>query len=59
LLILPRHGVTNRSPTVDHLDRAARLADEELVRLMLGAAFPLGCRELYDSDLWWHLRERQ
>ena len=35
------------------------MADGALVLLMLGAAFALGCQELYDSDIWWHVRSGQ
>jgi hypothetical protein len=47
------------SPTEINIDRAARLADAALVLLVLAAAFALGCQELYDSDIWWHLRTGQ
>ncbi len=43
----------------DPLDRACRLADGLLVFLMVAAAFLLGCQELSDSDVWWHLRSGQ
>ncbi len=45
------------SPT--HPDRAVRMTDGALVLLMLGATFALGCQELYDSDIWWHVRSGQ
>ena len=40
-------------------DRTARLTDGVLILLMLAATFALGCQELYDSDIWWHLRTGQ
>ena len=47
------------SPTLIPPDRATRLADGALVLLFLASAFALGCQELYDSDIWWHLRTGQ
>ena len=41
------------------LERARRLADGLLLLLMVAAAFLLGCHELYDADVWWHLRSGQ
>jgi hypothetical protein len=42
-----------------HLGRALSLADAGLILLMAGAAFVLGCQELTDADVWWHLRAGQ
>jgi hypothetical protein len=39
--------------------RARRLADGALILLVAGAAFLLGCRELFDADVWWHVRAGQ
>lgn len=36
--------------------RVGRLADRALIGLTIGAAFALGCQELVDSDVWWHVR---
>ena len=36
-----------------------RLADGLLVLLMVAAAFLLGCQELSDADVWWHVRSGQ
>ena len=38
---------------------ARRLADGALLLLAVGAAFSLGCRELFDADVWWHVRAGQ
>ena len=35
------------------------LADGLLVLLMAVAAFLLGCQELSDGDVWWHVRSGQ
>ena len=43
----------------DRLDRACRLADGLLVLLMVAVAFLLGCQELSDGDVWWHVRSGQ
>jgi tetratricopeptide (TPR) repeat protein len=39
--------------------RALRLADGILLGLLLVVAFALGCQELFDSDIWWHIRSGQ
>jgi tetratricopeptide (TPR) repeat protein len=39
--------------------RASSLADGGLVLLMAAAAFALGCQELSDADVWWHVRAGQ
>jgi tetratricopeptide (TPR) repeat protein len=36
-----------------------RLADGGLFLLLATAAFTLGCQELFDADVWWHLRAGQ
>jgi tetratricopeptide (TPR) repeat protein len=36
-----------------------RLAGTALVLLTIAAAFLLGCQELFDSDVWWHVRAGQ
>jgi tetratricopeptide (TPR) repeat protein len=41
------------------LARARCLADSLLLVLMVAAAFLLGCQELFDTDVWWHLRAGQ
>jgi Tetratricopeptide repeat len=41
------------------LGRALSLVDGGLVLLMAAAAFALGCRELSDADVWWHVRAGQ
>jgi hypothetical protein len=38
---------------------ASRIADLAIVALLVGVAFLLGCYELADSDVWWHLRGGQ
>ncbi len=38
---------------------AHRLADGFLLLLMGAVAFALGCQELFDGDVWWHLRAGQ
>jgi hypothetical protein len=40
-------------------DRAHRLVDGALLSLMAATAFALGCQELSDSDVWWHVRTGQ
>src|SRR5271167_3815506 len=42
-----------------HRGRVRSLVDGGLVLLMAGAAFALGCQELADADVWWHLRAGQ
>jgi tetratricopeptide (TPR) repeat protein len=37
-------------------ERARRLADGLLAVVPAGLAFLLGCHELFDGDIWWHLR---
>jgi hypothetical protein len=45
---------------VDRLrGRGNRLADGILPLLVSGAAFALACQDLYDADIWWHLRAGQ
>jgi tetratricopeptide (TPR) repeat protein len=39
--------------------RKGRLFDGLLLGLLLGVAFLLGCYEMGDSDIWWHLRGGQ
>ena len=41
------------------LSRSSRLADGVLIILLVAAAFLLGCQELFDSDVWWHVRAGQ
>lgn len=36
--------------------RLGRLADKLLLALLVAVAFALGCYEMGDSDVWWHLR---
>jgi hypothetical protein len=36
-----------------------RLADGGLFLLLATAAFALGCQQMYDADVWWHLRAGQ
>jgi tetratricopeptide (TPR) repeat protein len=38
---------------------AGRLAGVFLFVLLVAAAFLLGCQELFDSDVWWHVRAGQ
>ncbi len=38
------------------LTRAGRLADGLLMFALAGLTFLLGCQELFDADVWWHLR---
>jgi tetratricopeptide (TPR) repeat protein len=51
----------DRHPTPSESARRAgarwlpRAVDAALVALLLAAAFLLGCCELYDADVWWHL----
>ena len=47
------------SPTFAFLRRALFLVDGALVLLMAGVVFTLGCQELSDSDVWWHVRTGQ
>src|SRR4051812_11776718 len=47
------------TPTPDRRRRAIRLADRALLFLMASVAFALGCQELSDSDVWWHVRAGQ
>ncbi len=35
---------------------AIRLADASLTLALAGLTFLLGCQELFDADVWWHLR---
>jgi pentatricopeptide repeat protein len=51
LLVLP--------PTRIRPDLTHRLADIVLLLLMGATAFTLGCQELFDGDVWWHLRTGQ
>ncbi len=44
------------SPISVATGRAGRLVDAGLVLLVGGAAFALGCQEMVDSDVWWHVR---
>jgi tetratricopeptide (TPR) repeat protein len=53
--VLGRHAPARLSNT-DCTGAACRLADGALVFLMVLAAFLLGCHELEDADVWWHLR---
>jgi tetratricopeptide (TPR) repeat protein len=46
-------------PFPEPFGRACRLADVALLILMVAAAFTLGCQELSDSDIWWHVRAGQ
>ena len=46
-------------PNTKSLDRARRLADRALLWLMIAASFALGCQELQDADVWWHVRAGQ
>jgi tetratricopeptide (TPR) repeat protein len=41
------------------LIRARRLADGVLIVLLVAVAFSLGCQELFDADVWWHVRAGQ
>jgi pentatricopeptide repeat protein len=45
--------------TANAIDRVRGLADGLLRWLMVTAAFVLGCQELYDADVWWHVRAGQ
>ncbi|HZW29556.1 MAG TPA: hypothetical protein VFF52_02550 [Isosphaeraceae bacterium] len=45
--------------TLEPFVRTRRLADGVLLLLMVLAAFALGCQELYDPDVWWHVRAGQ
>jgi tetratricopeptide (TPR) repeat protein len=38
---------------------AARLMDGVLIALVAITAFLLGCQEMFDSDVWWHVRAGQ
>jgi tetratricopeptide (TPR) repeat protein len=40
-------------------DRVCRLADGLLILLVAATAFLLGCQDLFDTDVWWHLRAGQ
>ena len=42
-----------------YLGRVCSLIDGCLVLLMAGTAFALGCQELSDADVWWHVRSGQ
>ncbi len=46
-------------PKADLAGLARRVADGALLLLMVAAAFLLGCQELSDPDVWWHLRAGQ
>ena len=46
--------LTTRAPSP-----ARRLMDGVLIVLVVSAAFLLGCQELFDSDVWWHVRAGQ
>ena len=35
---------------------AKTLVDALVVSLLVATAFLLGCQELFDSDVWWHVR---
>ncbi len=45
--------------TTRALSTAGRLVDGVLVVLVVLAAFLLGCQELFDADVWWHVRAGQ
>ena len=47
-----------RNPT-GSLSDARRWLDGVLVASMAAAAAVLGCQELFDGDVWWHLRAGQ
>jgi tetratricopeptide (TPR) repeat protein len=38
---------------------AQRWLDRVLILLVAAFAFALGCQELYDADIWWHVRAGQ
>ncbi len=46
-------------PNSAYCGRVRALVDRGLVLLMAGAAFALGCQELADADVWWHVRAGQ
>ena len=41
------------------LNRVRRLADLLLILLLAATAFLLACQDLFDTDVWWHLRSGQ
>ncbi len=45
--------------TLLSLSRTTRLVDGALIALLVATAFLLGCQELFDSDVWWHVRAGQ
>ena len=45
--------------TTRALSTACRLVDGVLVVLVVTAAFLLGCQEMFDADVWWHMRAGQ
>jgi len=45
--------------TTNSLGRVHRLVDRLLRWLIVAAAFLLGCEELFDPDVWWHVRAGQ
>ena len=46
-------------PSRVSVERRYRLADGGLILLPALAAFALGCQELFDADVWWHVRAGQ
>jgi tetratricopeptide (TPR) repeat protein len=48
-----------KSPNFSRLGLRFSLLDGGLMLLMAAAAFALGCQQLSDADVWWHLRAGQ
>jgi hypothetical protein len=45
--------------TPNSLGRVQALVEGLLQWLMVAAAFLLGCQQLFDADVWWHVRAGQ
>jgi hypothetical protein len=56
LILLPPSA---RSLSTSGISGVCRLIDGVLIVLVVAAAFLLGCQELFDSDVWWHVRAGQ
>ena len=41
------------------LNHRRKLIDGLLLLLLVSCAFAMGCQELYDADIWWHLKSGQ
>jgi tetratricopeptide (TPR) repeat protein len=56
VILLP---LSARSVSIGAKSGVCRLIDGALIVLVVAATFLLGCQELFDSDVWWHVRAGQ